>query len=174
MHPPPPLHALSPPCAEESIDLSMLEHATFPGECSNVGRFFYFALLTAQHCANHNARWCVSASSSRIALPHLQSCRETASLGETCSRHPSHKRLRVGLLLLAAPTTCAQANHQPFFSTKKYLNAPLPPHPLPLQFYHPPPSPGAPLNNIQRVRLWSRADIEGGTGGFKVINIIRL
>ena len=38
----------------------------------------------------------------------------------------------------------------------------------------PPPSPGAPLNNIQRVRSRSHADIEGGTGGFKVINIIRL
>ena len=53
---PPPLHALSPPCAEESIDLSTLEHAASPGECSNVGRFFYFVLLAAQHRANHNAR----------------------------------------------------------------------------------------------------------------------
>jgi hypothetical protein len=53
MHPPPPLHSLSSPCAEESIDLSTLEHAASPGECSNVGRFFYFALLTAQHRANH-------------------------------------------------------------------------------------------------------------------------
>ena len=53
---PPPLHALSPPWAEESIDLSTLEHAASPGECSNVGRFFYFVLLAAQHRANHNAR----------------------------------------------------------------------------------------------------------------------
>jgi hypothetical protein len=53
------------------------------------------------------------------------------------------------------------------FQREKYLNAPLPPHPPPLQFHHPPPSPGAPLNNIQRVRSRSRADIEGKTGGFK-------
>ena len=54
--PSPPLHALSPPCAEESIDLSTLEHAASPGECSYVGRFFYFTLLAAQHRANHNAQ----------------------------------------------------------------------------------------------------------------------
>ena len=53
---PPPLHALSPPCAEESIDLSTLEHAASPGECSNVGQFFYFVLLASHHRANHNAR----------------------------------------------------------------------------------------------------------------------
>ena len=53
---PPPLHALSPPCVEESIDLSTLEHAASPGECSNAGQFFYFVLLAAQHRANHNAR----------------------------------------------------------------------------------------------------------------------
>jgi hypothetical protein len=49
--PPPPLHALSPPSAEESIDLSSLEHAASPGQCSNVGHFFYFVLLAAQHRA---------------------------------------------------------------------------------------------------------------------------
>ena len=56
MHPPPPLHTLSPRRAEESIYLSTLEHAASPGECSNVGQFFYFALPAAQHRANHNAR----------------------------------------------------------------------------------------------------------------------
>ena len=54
--PPPPCTLYPPPCAKESIDLSSLEHAASPGECSNVGRFFYFTLLAAQHCANHNAR----------------------------------------------------------------------------------------------------------------------
>ena len=36
-----------------SISLSTLEHAASPGECSIVRQFFYLALPTAQHCANH-------------------------------------------------------------------------------------------------------------------------
>ncbi len=99
----PPLHTFSPPRAEESIYLSMLEHAASPGECSNVGQLFYLALPAAQHCANHTCTICFSTSANQIALPSLQSCRETTSLGETCSPYPSANRPRVGLLLLAAP-----------------------------------------------------------------------
>jgi hypothetical protein len=41
-----------------------------------------------------------------------------------------------------------------------------------LHFHHPP-SPGTPLNCVQRVRLRSREDIEGGgLGDSKVINVI--
>ncbi len=96
--------------------------------------------------------------------------------GKTCSRHPSSKRPRVGLLLLAAhpDPDCAREQHWQFLG-EKHRNAPLPPHPPPIAIPSPPPSPGAPLNNIQRVRSWSREDIEGGgLGDSKVINIIIL
>ena len=100
------------------MHVSTLEHAASPGECSNVGQFFYLALPAAQHRANHTSTMMFSASSNEIALPHLQSCRETASLGETCSRYPSDKQPRVGLLLLAAPADRARANHTGYFAAK--------------------------------------------------------
>jgi hypothetical protein len=42
---PPPLQASSPPCTEESLHFSTLEHAAFPRECPNVGRIFLFCSL---------------------------------------------------------------------------------------------------------------------------------
>ena len=59
------------------------------------------------------------------------------------------------------------------FQRKKYLNAPLPPLPPPLQFHHPP-LPAMRLEYIQRVRSRLSEDINRGTGGFTVINIILL
>ena len=44
-------------------------------------------------------------------------------LGKMCSRDPSAKRLRVGLLLLAAPANRARANHTGDFTPKKSKRA---------------------------------------------------
>ena len=88
---------------------------------------------------------------------------------ETCSRHPSSQRPRVGLLLLVAPPDCARANSTANFSAKNIetrRSLCTPPHCNSII----PPSPAAPLNYIQCVSLRSRGDIEGGTRGFMVIN----
>jgi hypothetical protein len=81
--------------------------------------------------------------------------------GETCSRHPSSTRPRVGLLLLAAPADRARANNTGVFSAKNILTRRFlrtPPYCNSIT----PPSPTAPLNYIERVSSRSREDIEGG------------
>jgi hypothetical protein len=55
--PPHPTIACNIPCnARESVDVSTLEHAVSPGDCSNVGQFLSFVLPEAQNCANNNRR----------------------------------------------------------------------------------------------------------------------
>ena len=53
--------------------------------------------------------------------------------GVTCSRHPSPKWPRVGLLLRAVPANHARADHTSNFLMK---NTPLPPNPPPSQFHN--------------------------------------
>ena len=58
--------------------------------------------------------------------------------GETCSRHPSSQRPRVGLLLLVAPPDRARANSTANFSAKNIETRRSLRTPPPLQFHHPP------------------------------------
>ena len=58
--------------------------------------------------------------------------------GETCSRHPSSQRPRVGLLLLVAPPDRACVNSTANFSAKNIETRRSLRTPPPLQFHHPP------------------------------------
>jgi hypothetical protein len=80
-----------------------------------------------------------------------------------------------GRALVYCGLPCRPFSHEQttsHFSAQKISKRAAPSAPPPIAILSSPPSPGAPLNNIQRVRSRSRADIEGGTGGFKLINII--
>ena len=173
MHPPPPLHTLSPRQAEESIYLSTFEHAASPGECSNVGHFFISPspprniVQTTTHEDVFPLR---RAESPSLAFNHVG--RRLCLAKHVDDTLPVSGRALVYCCLPRPPFVHKQTTSH--VSAQKISKGAAPSAPPPLQFYHPPPSPGAPLNNIQCVRSRSRADIEGRTGGFKVINIIFL
>jgi hypothetical protein len=90
-----------------------------------------------------------------------------------CAAHtlPPISRASAYCCLLRQPNR-APAKHTSNFVAKNIKTRCSLRTPPPLHFHHPP-SPGAPLNWVQRVRSRSREDIEGGgLGDSKVINII--
>jgi len=114
------LHALSPPWVEESIDLSTLEHATSPGECSNVGVFFYYAILAAQLHANDTCTMIFFRFRRQISLPRLQSCRETASAGRNVQPIPFRQAATRWFIVACHTSRSRSSEPHRLFRRKKF------------------------------------------------------
>ena len=119
MHPPPPPRTLYPlPCMGINKLADVVACRLPQGVPLRRQIFLSSTPCRATSCKPHTHDDVFSASAVKSPSNAFNLVGRWLLLAETCSRRPSRKRPRVGLLSLAAPADCARANPTGDFAAK--------------------------------------------------------